>query len=357
MRLSIAIPIYNFAEFISETIESIVNQKHGEEVEIVVTDGGSTDNTPEVLRRLCVKYHNIKYNRLDRKGGIDKDMALAVEATSGDYVWLFSGDDTLTDGALAFVLSQISGGDDVYLCRHAECTKWMQKLFDYPILDSDEPQLFNLANSVSRQQYFRKALNSEAFFSFCSGLVIRRATWDRVDFDPRYDGSCWGHSARLFAATDERFTVNFSGRVLLNRRADNDSFSHNGLVERCRLQVEGFHAIINAKFGPKSLEAREMRRAIRNEFPPKMTLVLKYVCHLRPDIESRKLLDRVVALAYRDLSLRCMIVRCVYALTPNWLIWHAHRDTCWHYRYPEEHRKQQKRLEKDFQDKKIEFRQ
>ncbi|MCC2108035.1 MAG: glycosyltransferase, partial [Hyphomicrobiales bacterium] len=43
MRLSIAIPIYNFADFIVETLDSIVAQDGADEVEVVVVDGASTD--------------------------------------------------------------------------------------------------------------------------------------------------------------------------------------------------------------------------------------------------------------------------------------------------------------------------
>ncbi|MGB7599403.1 MAG: FkbM family methyltransferase, partial [Candidatus Sulfotelmatobacter sp.] len=97
--LSIAIPVYNFADFIPETLNSIVSQEHGASVEIVVADGASTDRTPQVMGEFCAKYPNIIYNRLPEKGGIDRDMASAVAATRGQYVWLFGGDDIMHPGS------------------------------------------------------------------------------------------------------------------------------------------------------------------------------------------------------------------------------------------------------------------
>ena len=49
IRLSICIPTYNFGEFIGATLQSIIKQAT-DEVEIVVVDGASTDNTAEVVR-------------------------------------------------------------------------------------------------------------------------------------------------------------------------------------------------------------------------------------------------------------------------------------------------------------------
>lgn len=49
IRLSICMPTYNFGKFIGETLESIMKQIP-DGVEIVVLDGGSTDNTCDVVK-------------------------------------------------------------------------------------------------------------------------------------------------------------------------------------------------------------------------------------------------------------------------------------------------------------------
>ena len=47
-ELSICIPAKNFGQFIGETLDSIIQQAN-KNVEIVVLDGGSTDNTQEIV--------------------------------------------------------------------------------------------------------------------------------------------------------------------------------------------------------------------------------------------------------------------------------------------------------------------
>ena len=106
LRLSVCIPVYNFGAFLGETLESIVPQA-AKAVEIVVLDGGSTDDTPQVVGRFQERFPRLNYVRREKKGGIDRDMAFAVEAARGDYVWLFSGDDRMRPDAIERVLAEL----------------------------------------------------------------------------------------------------------------------------------------------------------------------------------------------------------------------------------------------------------
>src|SRR2546421_12325536 len=95
--LSFCIPVHNFGAFLPATLESILPQMHGA-LEIVVFDGGSTDNTPELMGDICARDPRVRYLRRDVRGGIDADLASCIDAALGEYCWLFSGDDTLQSG-------------------------------------------------------------------------------------------------------------------------------------------------------------------------------------------------------------------------------------------------------------------
>jgi glycosyltransferase involved in cell wall biosynthesis len=53
MKLSIPIPVYNFAEFLPQTLDSILSQEGVGQVEILVVDGASTDGTQQLIQPLC----------------------------------------------------------------------------------------------------------------------------------------------------------------------------------------------------------------------------------------------------------------------------------------------------------------
>ncbi|MFV0279408.1 MAG: glycosyltransferase family 2 protein [Rhodoblastus sp.] len=315
MRLSIAIPIYNFADFILETLDSITAQDGADEVEIVVVDGASTDATPQLMAEYRTRHPNVRYERLPAKGGIDRDMATAFSLTSGEYCWLFSGDDIMRAGALARALQEIESGCDVYLSQHMEYLSNGRDWTPWPVLAGDGAQTFELSNPAERRRYFESAANTEAFFSFMGGMINKRSSWDRVAFPEAFDRSCWAHAARLFELMPRGLKLRFVPECWQDRRPDNDSFMGGGLVKRLALSIDGYNRIADTFFGHDSFEAFHVRRAVREEIGIGSLIMGKFVCELDPEIESRTTLDRLAAMMYGGFSLRNLHARLLYATT------------------------------------------
>ena len=60
-KVTVIIPTYNSVEFLDSTIASIMNQSIGfENIELIIVDDYSTDNTQELINSYCEKYENIK---------------------------------------------------------------------------------------------------------------------------------------------------------------------------------------------------------------------------------------------------------------------------------------------------------
>lgn len=59
MKLSVIVPMYNSEKYISRCIESIINQDM-EDMEIILIDDGSTDNTKNIVQKYACKYENIR---------------------------------------------------------------------------------------------------------------------------------------------------------------------------------------------------------------------------------------------------------------------------------------------------------
>ncbi|MGD9539303.1 glycosyltransferase family 2 protein [Methylocystis sp.] len=311
--LSICIPIYNFGKFISETLDSILGQDGGEEVEIVILDGASTDDTAEIVADYQRKHPNIKFVRQPQKGGIDVDMAKSVELASGDYCWLFSGDDIMLPGAVLRVLSEIQSGQDLYLCKHTEYYVYLDQSTEYPTVACEDGAVFELSDRRSRRDYFSKAVNTEAFFSFLGGIIVKRSTWNRVPLNEVFVGSCWAHVARLFALMRSGLSVKCLSGALLDRRPDNDSFGGGGMVDRYRITIDGYHKIADHFFGHGSAEAFHVRRVIRHECHPTAMQLGKFMCLINPAGENRTLMDGLMNKAYCDFSFANMRAKLAYA--------------------------------------------
>lgn len=297
IRLSICIPVYNFGAFIGETLASIIPQAT-DEVEIVVVDGASTDNTAEVIASVQRTFPRLRYHRLEKKGGIDRDMARCVKLAQGEYCWLFGGDDIMLRGAMADILKQIQEGQDLYLCESVLCRSDMTPIGKHNLLAANHEQVFELGYPAVRADYFSRARNTAAFFSFCSSLVFKKARWDAVPVDDQFVGSHWDHVARFFRMIPHGLRVKYLSVPHLSKRGENDSFLDQGLVNRYRITIEGFDRLSRMFFAPGSPEDFHIRCAMKAEHNLKALLDAKLLCHERGLDADLATLDQLARTQY-----------------------------------------------------------
>ena len=299
VKLSICMPTYNFGAFIGETLESIVSQLQPE-VEVVILDGGSNDDTEAVVEAYRARYPQLSYLRQATRGGIDRDMARSVELARGEYCWLFSSDDIMKPGAIQRVLDEISSGLDLYLCGLTLCDKRMNVLGDHKVSSAPWGKVFDLADARQRAEYFAAAETTTAFFSFMGSIIIRRDRWSQHSLEDAYVGSCWAHVVRILRMIPGGLTLKYVGESLLLKRGDNDSFMDKGLMHRYAIAIDGFHRIAADVFGNKSTEAFHIRRVIVNEFPFWSMYYTRAHCRKEGLATEVRELNRLVAKAYRD---------------------------------------------------------
>jgi abequosyltransferase len=314
IRLSICIPTYNFGEFIGETLESILPQIV-EGVEVVVLDGGSTDDTPAIVRAFQARSPALRYHHRDVRGGIDRDMARTVDLARGEYCWLFSSDDLMKPDAIPRMLKQVQSGLDVYLCGLTICTRNMHPVKDHRILGVSSDTTFELGREDDRRTYFEHAETTTAFFSFLGSVIFKKARWDAIPLDEDFVGSCWAHVARMFRMIPSGLSVRYLARAYLWKRSDNDSFMDVGLIRRYGISIDGYHRLARTFFGQDSWEARHIRRVVTAEFRPYVMLYAKMTSR-DASPEDRLMLARLAEAVYMDSSVRNQLYRGVYKWTP-----------------------------------------
>ena len=97
MKLSILVITYNHEKYIVDAIKSVVMQKFNGELEIVVVDDASTDNTIDLLHNELQNISNVHVYKNEINIGITKNYQKGFSLCKGEYVAVLEGDDYWID--------------------------------------------------------------------------------------------------------------------------------------------------------------------------------------------------------------------------------------------------------------------
>ncbi len=113
--VSIIIPTFNYAAYISETLNSVKHQTFSN-WECIVVDDGSTDTTREIVENFATQDARFKYVYQENKG-VSVARNCGVKIATGQYIQFLDGDDLLQENKLKSqieVLEKNSHIDIVY---------------------------------------------------------------------------------------------------------------------------------------------------------------------------------------------------------------------------------------------------
>ena len=97
-KISVIIPVYNTAKYLSEALDSICNQTLSE-LEIIIINDSSTDNSLDIIKEYAQKDNRITYFSYPNQGqGVARNIGLSHAI--GKYIYFMDSDDILSENAL-----------------------------------------------------------------------------------------------------------------------------------------------------------------------------------------------------------------------------------------------------------------
>jgi glycosyltransferase involved in cell wall biosynthesis len=91
IEVSVLIPTYNYAHFLDETIQSVLNQTYND-YEVIIVDNKSTDDTVEVVEKY-LSDTRIHFYQNDSNLGLTGNWNKCLEFAKGDYIKFLCADD------------------------------------------------------------------------------------------------------------------------------------------------------------------------------------------------------------------------------------------------------------------------
>ena len=253
-KLSICIPTYNREKYLKQLLDCIVNQLKDVEdgaVEICVSDNASTDNTQPMMQEYQQKYNNITYFKWDKNMGADMNYLKVVEIAHGEYCWFFGSDDLMVDGAIKKILEEIKENHDIYLCDSVKCDIDLNKLYICNIFNKDIKNNLFFFKTDKDIMHYLKSVNSKSvdgLFTYLSIIIVKREQWNSIEIDKTFIGTAYAHTYILLSLLKKNIKLKYINNPIVMYRGDNDSFAYNGIVNRLKLDFDGYKKLFTTIF-------------------------------------------------------------------------------------------------------------
>lgn len=157
--VSIALCTYNGAEFLAAQLDTLVSQTY-QNIEIVVVDDCSTDNTPAILKDYAARYQQFKVYQNERNLGFTGNFERAVTLCTGEFIALCDQDDLWHPQKIALQAAAIK--DNVLIYHDSEFIHQDGALMNKKMSDlmnfyrGGEPEVFLFFNCVSGHSILMK---------------------------------------------------------------------------------------------------------------------------------------------------------------------------------------------------------
>jgi abequosyltransferase len=118
-RLTISIPTYNRSKYLGDTLRQLHSELAGcvgGEVELIVSDNASPDETESVVTRVIESGLELTYIRNKENIGSDANIAQCFNLAQGKYVLTLGDDDLFVDGALSKLLDELRDSEYGVVC-------------------------------------------------------------------------------------------------------------------------------------------------------------------------------------------------------------------------------------------------
>jgi glycosyltransferase involved in cell wall biosynthesis len=200
MKISICVPQYNRINYLLKSLKQIEQQFY-ENIEIVVSDDCSSDDTESEILKLKETYkYPIIYSRTPVNCGYDRNYRRCIELATGDYCIVIGNDDTLySPDSIQQLVSFLENNDypEIGVCNFVEDNNR-----DEVVQRVHETKVVGKGKEVALKNY--------SCFSFVGGLIYQKKAFDRYNTE-KHDGSIYSQmylGCLMISSGCRLFTIN-----------------------------------------------------------------------------------------------------------------------------------------------------
>ena len=159
MILSIIVPTYNVESYLSNCLDSLINQDiTRQDYEIIIVNDGSTDSSPEIADLYGKNFEHVKVQHQENQG-LSGARNQGLKIARGKYVLFVDSDDYLASNTLGYLVSVMAKNDLDVLgigYRHTHDLDQYQSA-NYSTINTEEIQVTDGITYVAHNPYYTSA--------------------------------------------------------------------------------------------------------------------------------------------------------------------------------------------------------
>lgn len=169
MSISVIIPMYNSERTIETCIKSVLNQTYQEELEIIIVNDGSVDNSVKIVEKVIQENKTKIIIKLINKknGGVSSARNIGLNASKGDFIALLDSDDEWFNDKLEIQIPYLKykGFDFVATSRNNERIGFPYKLMNNEYAEIKlKKLLIKVVGQTSTVLFKREILTNTGYF-------------------------------------------------------------------------------------------------------------------------------------------------------------------------------------------------
>ncbi|BAQ63085.1 glycosyl transferase [Geminocystis sp. NIES-3708] len=209
MNISVIIVVRNGEKYLSEAINSVLNQTYQPQ-EIIVIDGKSSDKTPDIAK----SYQNVRYI-LQKSKGLANARNTGIDNARGDLIAFLDHDDRWCENKLSLQLNEFINDPQIE--------------YSY-----GQVELFLESGHELRRGFPEKLLKEVQQGRTPGTLIMKKSLWERIGkFNPEFTIGC--DTEWFTRVKDYHIPHSFIPQTLLYKRIHHTNLSHNVELNRQEL--------------------------------------------------------------------------------------------------------------------------
>ncbi len=172
IKVSIVVPVFNTEKYLRKCIDSLLNQDY-QNIEVLLVDDGSTDNSGTICKEYIKKDKRIKYTRTPNMG-VSHARNVGIKASTGEYLMFVDSDDYIQSKTILTSV-EFAAKNNLDLVRFGMQQEYNNRF--YRINDSKGTVVINDLNLI-----YDDLIKSYKYSSACLE-IIRKKTIKDLEFD------------------------------------------------------------------------------------------------------------------------------------------------------------------------------